>query len=73
MLRVNYYYNLLVDGESEDGLLSICRSCARERAADVQWASRGDEESECGFCDAANDPQRKVELDALVAQYTRAR
>lgn len=72
-MLVNFYYSVrvLADGDytGDDELLQLCRPCARKHAADVQWASRGDEESECEFCGAANDLERKAHLDAIFAQY----
>lgn len=72
---VNYYYSVRVqetigyEEGDDDSLLQLCRSCAAKHAADVQFASRGDEENECEFCGAANDPHRKVELDVLYLQF----
>lgn len=60
---VNFYYSVrvLADGGygdvGEDGLLTLCRDCAKKHRAAVQWASRGDAQSECEFCNASNDPQ----------------
>lgn len=76
-MRVNYYYSVrvLADGGyedvGEDGLLSLCRHCAQVHAADVQWASRGDDQSECEFCHATNDPAHTAHLNALFAEYKR--
>lgn len=77
-MLVDYYYSVrvLADGGyedvGEDGLLSLCGGCAKQYAESVQWASRGDDESECEFCGASNDPVRSAELDKLFAQYAHA-
>ena len=71
-MNVNYYYSVRVmeeeggyeEGE-EEGLLSLCRPCAHKHADAVQWASRGDEQSECEFCPATNDPEHSAYLDKL--------
>lgn len=71
---VNYYYSLNVlngDGyEGDEDLLHLCRACAKQHAADVQWASRGDDQSECEFCRASNDPANSAELDRIFAEVT---
>jgi hypothetical protein len=67
-MKVNYYYSTAVE-QTEDDLLHLCRECAAKHADRVQWASRGDEESECEFCDATNDPERTAHLNALFAKY----
>lgn len=73
-MKVNYYYSVRVleNGgyDENDDLLHLCRACAQQYAADVQWASRGDDESECEFCGATNNPERTAHLDALFAEFT---
>lgn len=74
---VNYYYSVRVlntEGgyTDDDELLTLCRSCAKEHAADVQWAGRGDAQSECEFCRASNDPAYSAHLDQLFAQVRHA-
>lgn len=68
-MRVNYYYSTAVE-QTEDDLLHLCRACAATYAERVQWASRGDEESECEFCGVANDEDRARMLDALYTEIT---
>ena len=74
-MKVNYYYSVrvLADGGyedvGEDGLLILCRDCANTYRADVQWASRGDDQSECEFCRASNDPVNSAALDTIFARY----
>lgn len=76
-MLVNYYYSVrvLVDGGyedvGEDGLLHLCHGCAKKHADQVQWASRGDDQSECEFCRATNDPAHSAELDQIFAQVQR--
>ena len=76
MELVNYYYSVrvLADGGyedvGEDGLLSLCRLCAKKHSGAVQWASRGDDQGECEFCSSSNDPAHSAQVDALFAQFT---
>lgn len=78
-LLVNFYYSVRVlenggyEDVGEDGLLALCRACAKQHATDVQWASRGDEQSECELCRASNDPAHSAELDAIYAQVVQQR
>jgi hypothetical protein len=71
---VNYYYSIKVleagmyDGE--DGALHLCRDCARKHAEDVRWLSKGDDQSECEFCRASNDPANSAALDRIFAEVT---
>lgn len=73
-MLVNFYYSVRVlanggyEDVGEDGLLSLCRDCAKQHAADVQWASRGDDQTECEFCPTTNDPAHSAELDKLFAE-----
>lgn len=73
-MNVNFYYSVRVlenggyEDVGEDGLLSLCGKCAKQHAAGVQRASRGDEQSECEFCGASNDPAYSAQLDQLFAQ-----
>lgn len=77
-MLVDYYYSTRVlanggyEDVGEDGLLTLCGACAKKHAADVQWASRGDVESECEFCNASNDPARSAELNRIFARYVHA-
>lgn len=70
MAQVNYYYSerQAADIGVEDGALHLCRACATKHADQVQWLSKGDDQSECEFCDASNDPAYSRELDALFAK-----
>lgn len=64
-MNVNYYYsNNVPAGEQEDSLLHLCGACARQHAANVTWASRGDEDAECEFCGASNNEAHSRDLDA---------
>ena len=69
-MLVNYYYSLNAPDATDSDLLHLCRTCAAKHAAQVQWASRGDDQSECEFCDATNDPAHSAELDAEYARVT---
>lgn len=76
-LLVNYYYSVRVlsnggyEDVGEDGLLILCRLCAKKHSNAVQWASRGDDQSECEFCRSSNDPQHSAQLNILFQQFTR--
>lgn len=66
---VSYYYDwrgkLSADGEG--GLVQLCGRCAAAQGDGVTLAQRGDPESECEGCEAANDPERAAaQLDELV-------
>jgi hypothetical protein len=73
-MQVNFYYSVRVMADGgyedvgEDGLLTLCGGCARKHSADVQWASRGDDQSECEFCRTSNDPAYSAQLDQLFAE-----
>jgi hypothetical protein len=66
---VTYFYDwsgkLNEDGIS-GGLVQLCGVCAAALGDEVQKAQRGDEESECEICGAANDAARAAQLDALM-------
>ena len=72
-MLVNFYYSIRVlesigYKEDDDSLLTLCRACADKHAGDVKWAQRGNDDSECEFCDATNNPARTAELDRIFAQ-----
>lgn len=75
-MLVNYYYsNRVIDNggyDESDDLLVMCRGCASKHNEQVQLAQRGDEDSECEFCKATNNPQHSAELDRLFAQMRQA-
>jgi hypothetical protein len=76
-MKVNYYYSINIletigYEDDDDSMLSLCSACAHQHADQVQWASRGDAQSECEFCRASNDPAHSAELDALFAQVRNA-
>jgi len=66
---VAYYYDWRGDlsSDGEGGLVQLCAACALAHGDGVSLAQRGDPESECEECDAANDPARKAHLDELFA------
>lgn len=64
-MQINYYYSDELTADTEGDLVQLCRNCAEENAGQVEWASRGDEESECELCGKANDPDRAAFLDSL--------
>lgn len=57
-MNVNYFYSDTLTNDTEGNLVQLCRACAQQNKALAAWASRGDTESECELCDAANDPAR---------------
>lgn len=72
-MKVNHYYSLSIQEYGEDDeLLHLCRDCAKQHADQVQWASRGDDQTECEFCRATNDPAHTAHLNAVFAQYAHA-
>jgi hypothetical protein len=66
-MLVNYYYSDALTSDTEGNLVQLCRDCAATHRADVQWAARGDEESLCELCEAANDRTRRTYLAGLTA------
>jgi len=69
-MQVNRYYSDELTSDDEGNLVMLCREHAAKNRAIIQWASRGDEESECELCDASNDPARSTELDILFESLT---
>lgn len=65
-MTVNYYYSDELTNDAEGNLVQLCGNCAKANRTIVQFASRGDEESECELCDAANDADRKQHLDSVM-------
>lgn len=66
-MTVNYYYSDDLTADTEGNLVQLCRACATKHQGVVQWASKGDNESECELCGATNDAARTRELDELMA------
>lgn len=53
---VNYYYSDELTNDDEGNLVQLCRGCAAQNRDQIQWASRGDDQSACELCRASNDP-----------------
>jgi hypothetical protein len=66
---VHYFYDWSgeLSDDGEGGLVTLCGRCAAEQGENVQKAQRGDDESCCALCDAANDPEYRRHIDALIA------
>lgn len=65
---VSYYYDWAGEQSTDGagGLVQLCGRCAAAQGDRVTLAQRGDPESECEACEAANDPARAAHLDELV-------
>lgn len=65
-MKVNYYYSDELTNDTEGNLVQLCGACAQRNADKVQWAQRGDHESECEICNTANDPAYSRQLDRIM-------
>lgn len=59
-MQVNYYYSDELTNDTEGNLVQLCRKCADKNRNVIEYAQRGDEESECELCDTCNNPEWKA-------------
>lgn len=70
-MLVNKYASCNVQ-QTADDWMTLCTPCADRYAGQVRKTAEGDRSSVCEFCEAANDPARKAELDADYARFVAA-
>lgn len=59
-MKVNYYYSDELTSDTEGNLVQLCYGCAAANPDNIEWAQRGDEDSECEECDATNNPEGRM-------------